>query len=194
MKRDIEKEIELETKDYKHLIDTLLSKINNNIENGNSEELKCACEMLEKAADAKLDCIKGVYHIVLMDAMLDPDNQYGENWDEEGPMKKGYRPNMRRGYDGVTWMNDDMPDNMNRMMYGGNNMNRMYDNTMNRNNSDSQYDRAKRGYKETKDINSLTRLFDIIEEDVRELKPNMSSSDKQTAHQRLTSLANMINV
>ena len=189
MKRDIEKEIELETKDYKHLMETLLSKINNNIENGNSDELKCACEMLEKVADAKLDCIKGVYHIVLMDAMLNSENQYGEDWDENGPMKKGYMPKMTtnmndrmyRGYDSMMMPEIDRPIN--------NNMYRT-DSSMN----NSRYDRARRGYEEIKDMNSLNRIFDIIEEDMKELKPTMSSQDKQTAHQRLSTLSSMMNV
>lgn len=189
MKRDIEKEIELETKDYKHLMETLLSKINNNIENGNSDELKCACEMLEKVADAKLDCIKGVYHIVLMDAMLNPENQYGLDWNEKGPMKKGYNPYMRKGYeDGM------MPEVMNYRDEMVNMPNRGYSDNAYNSSNNSQYDRAKRGYQEIKDMSSLNRIFDIIEEDMKELKPTMSSQDKQTAHQRLSTLSSMMNV
>lgn len=61
-------------------------------------------------------------------------------------------------------------------------------------NMNSRYDTARRGYEEHHDMISLNKIFDVIEEDVKELKPTMSATDRQTAHQRLTSLTNMLNV
>jgi len=56
----------------------------------------------------------------------------------------------------------------------------------------SRYDKARKGYSDMHDMSSLNMLFDVIEEDMCELKPSMSATDMQTAKQRLITLANMM--
>lgn len=141
----------------------------------NSEEFKNAC-------DGVKDLAMTDYYCTITKAMENPENIYGEDWNENGPIKKGYSYNMpstthmnsRRGY------TEQMYDNM--------------DYTGNRVPMTSRYENARRGYEEHHDMSSLNKIFDVIEEDVKELRPTMSASDRQTAHQRVTSIANMLNV
>lgn len=152
-----------------------------NIEKADTKELSEAMDMIKDLAMAE-------YYCVITKAMENPENEYGKNWDENGPIK-GYErmyPNMRmrRGYEG-----EMMPKST--MTYG---TRYGYEEPMMMNQNTSQYDRARRGYEEHKDMSSLNRIFDIIEADMKELKPTMTAQDKQTAHQRLTTLSNMMNV
>jgi len=158
-----------------------LAKETVNIAMLNSEEFKNAC-------DGVKDLAMTDYYCTITKAMEDPENVYGEDWDENGPVK-GYKRmypdmRMRRGYEG-----EMMPKST--MTYG---TRYGYEEPMMMNQNTSQYDRARRGYEEHKDMSSLNRIFDIIEADMKELKPTMTAQDKQTAHQRLTTLSNMMNV
>lgn len=146
------------------------------LDQADSKELSEAMDMIKDLAMAE-------YYCTITKAMKDPENQYGEDYDEEGPIRKGYSysryPMMRRGYE-----SEMMPTEMRNYDYRG------YDNY--RNPNTGRYESARRGYEETKDINSLNKIFDVIEADMKELKGKMTSSDIQTAKQRLMSLSNML--
>ncbi|MDO4801692.1 MAG: hypothetical protein Q4A15_05970 [Prevotellaceae bacterium] len=152
-----------------------------NMENADSKELSEAMDMIKDLAMAE-------YYCQITKAMENPENVYGEDWNENGPMKKGYMPKMTtnmndrmyRGYDSMMMPEIDRP--IHNMYYTEGSMN------------NSRYERARRGYEDTKDMSALNRLFDIIEEDMKELKPTMSAQDKQAAHQRLNTLSSMMNV
>lgn len=170
-------------KDLMKNIICCVSAQSTNLEHADAKEMSEAMDMIKDLAMAE-------YYCTITKAMEDPANEYGEDYDENGRIKKGYRPmvrsTMRRGYDDMYMGYDNMGNSTHYMPYTDmDNMGRM---------NNSQYDRARRGYEDHKDINSLNKIFDIIEQDMKELKPSMSMSDKQTAHQRLTTLANMLNV
>lgn len=46
--------------------------------------------MIKDLCDAKEKCAKTIYHETLIEAMNDSDNEYGRDWDEDGPLR-GYR-------------------------------------------------------------------------------------------------------
>lgn len=184
--RDIEREIELETKDIVALKDEVVAKVKENIHTASTDELKSAIEMVGELADAKLDCIKGKYYETLITAMEKNADDYGETWDENGEIKgftrsRDSRGRYMRGYDDAMRDMRDMDRDSKHVMYypNGNDM------------GNSRYETAKRGYEEVKDIKSLNALFDALEDDVRMLKPKMSATDQATARQRMTTLTNM---
>lgn len=160
------------------------------MENADSKELSDAMDMIKDLAMAK-------YYCAITDAMEKPENVYGRDYDENGRIRKGYSPKMRVPKD-WDYEEDMMPYTNGMMPYSNGNMNsgsnmngnmRGY-NTMN----PSRYDNARRGYESSQDMSALSKIFDIIEEDMKELKPLMTNQDKQTAHQRLTDLANTVRV
>lgn len=170
-----------------------------NMENADTKELSEAMDMIKDLAMAE-------YYCVLTKAMENPENVYGENWDENGPMKKGYsysRRMMPRGYDEYDPMRpmyytDDMMPRMNNMGYsdmntsGSRSGNTSASGSSMRGYSDSRYDMARRGYKSEGNSQSLNKIFDVIEQDMKELKPTMTPQDVQTAKTRLGNLSNMM--
>lgn len=156
-----------------------------NLDKADVREMAEAMDMIKDLAMAE-------YYCVVTKAMEDPDNVYGEDWDEKGRIKKGYRKMYTtRGYDDLT---QDKSENVVNRAYGGNRGyeemkayggRRGYE-------GGKGYDSARRGYEESKDADSLNHLFDVIEKDMEELKDSMSSKDIQTAHHRLSSLANKV--
>lgn len=162
------------------------------LDQADSKELSEAMDMIKDLAMAE-------YYCTITKAMKDPENQYGEDYDEEGPISKGYSmsryPMMRRGYD-----YDMMPmrgytdsSNMSGRIYADNGqMGYSESNGQYRKSNTGRYESARRGYEEAKDIGSLNKIFDVIEEDMKELKGKMTGSDLATSKQRLMSLANML--
>lgn len=153
---------------------------------------------MSEAMDMIKDLAMAEYYCAVTKAMEDPENVYGEDWDENGPIKKGYsysRIMMPRGYvseqgnvHSPMYYTDDMM--MSDMEYKPNMARGYSDNGMMRNNS--RYESARRGYRSDKSSSSLNKIFDVIEEDMNELKPTMTPQDIQTAKQRLASLSSMI--
>lgn len=158
-----------------------------NIEKADTKELAEAMDMIKDLAEAE-------YYCAVTKAMENPENVYGEDWNENGPMRKGYTystsniPRTGTHYGRRGFIDDGMRyDNMD---YDHNNMYYTTDASMN--NMNSRYDNARRSYTEHKDMSSLNKIFDVIEADMKELKPTMTTQDIQTAKQRLMNLSNMI--
>lgn len=71
-----------------------------------------------------------------------------------------------------------------------------YDHTM----PDSKYDKAKRGYSEKKEMGKdspesmrgLEDMLNVVGEDIKELKPNMSAQEKALAKQKLSTWMQML--
>lgn len=174
-----------------------LAKETANMDMLNSEEFKNAC-------DGVKDLAMTDYYCTITKAMKDPSNVYGEDYDENGRiMRRGYNTrygmNTRRGFDEN--MNDGGMPNSRRGYSQTEGMNGMYPTKHYMGNSMdedsmmwSRYEDARRGYKEDGDMSSLNMIFDVIDDDIDEIKPMMSSADKQTAHQRLMSMASKLNV
>ncbi len=155
------------------------------------------------------------YHYKITEEMEKPENQYGENYDENGrfytPMRNSRGRYMsrggRRGYeqyepdwDNMEYMRD-MDKDEGHMYYTDANMSGGSYNRSYSGNGNSRYDRAKRGYEESKanhpndtdnNMKAIETLFDIIDGDMQELKPKMSQSEKTMAKNKLMSLANTL--
>lgn len=179
-------------KDVIKTVINCLASETSNMSTLNSDEFKNACDGIKDLAMAD-------YYCAIKEAMEDPKNQYGEDYDEEGPIRKGYStsryPMMHREYE-----NDMMPmrgytdsSNMSGTIYADSGqMGYSEGNGQYRNGNTGRYESARRGYEEAKDIGSLNKIFDVIEEDMKELKGKMTGSDLATSKQRLMSLANML--
>lgn len=152
------------------------------------------------------------YHIT--EAMEKPENQYGVNYDENGkyytPPRSSngqFRQDMRRrGYDEMYDRSPmyyrDMDMNEGKMYYTEssemNSMRGSNSSGMNgRGYSESGYERARRGYEEAKmaDPNTdyteeMKEMFRNLEEEMKELKPHMTATEKNTARNKLTNIAN----
>ncbi len=136
------------------------------------------------------------YHIT--EAMEKPENVYGETYDENGryytqPRNSLGQFRMRRGYEPEMMMYRDMDYPMGKMYYSDGNMSQggRY--------SESRYDVARRGYEESKAANpsmdnmsGMEKIFDAFEEDVKELKPKMTTNERTVAKNKLINMANMI--
>lgn len=144
--------LEEETKPIKKMCEKLMDAVNHEldkgIENVNAEELGETIDMIKDLYEAKEKMYKACYYKQIMEAM--EESEYGEDYDEEGPMddgRRGYRGQPRsktsgrymsrgdgrrsnrgrRGYE-EPW--DEMYDEMEYMRDmdrgGKNGMNRMY--------------------------------------------------------------------
>ena len=106
-----------------------------------------------------------------------------ESYDDDGMMS--YESGSMRGYRADDEMYRDMDKKTrNAMYYSAGDMSRMM--------PQSRYESAKRGYEEVKDTESLTKLLNVLEGDIKELKPNMSPQDKATTKQKLTEWVNLL--
>lgn len=191
----------------KEIMECVKAKVNakgiDNIEHQDLEELKCWSEVAKNIAEYD-------YYFHITEAMEKPENQYGVNYDENGRYYTQPRNNrgefMRRGYvfDPNAEMYRDMDTSMGRMYYSDGRMG--YNATSNgmgydsgRGYSESRYDRAKRGYEESKQMNpssdnmqAMEELFQIFEDDIKELKPKMTSNEKSIARTKLNNMSTML--
>lgn len=193
----------------KEIMECVKSKVGakglDNIDREELEELKCWCEVAKNIAEYDY-----YYHIT--EAMEKPENKYGANYDENGKFYTPYQPRnaqgefIKRGYMHEPDLEKyrDMDYGMGRMYYTDrNNMGSSNGNdgnsSSNRGYSESNYDRAMRGYEESKMMNpsaenvqEMEKVFEAFEKDVKELKPKMSSNEKSIARTKLTNMANSL--
>ena len=100
-----------------------------------------------------------------------------ESEDDDGMMMY-YDDDMKRGHNVEDERYRDMDrKSRNTMYYSTGDMSRMM--------PQSRYESAKRGYEEVKDTESLTKLLNVLEGDIKELKPEMTPQDKATTRQKL---------
>ena len=139
-----ERMIKEETKELSAICERLVGavkhEVDNGIENVDTKELGEVIDMIKDLSEAKEKVIKGCYYKTLMEAM--EEAEYGEDYDEDGPMdlgRRGYRGqrrdsrgrymSSRRGYDEIMpmdyrqmeQMRDMDRDGMSRMYYSGSN-------------------------------------------------------------------------
>lgn len=193
-------------------IEKLAESVNSEIENKgiknvNAKEILEASEILENLCKAE-------YYATITKAMN--ESEYGVDYDTEGrkgydsyrykngrfaPKGKG----MRMGYTEPPYyhmMPDYDMDEMERMrdmdkmdgkMYYTEPM-RMGDMKYDRSIPESKYDKAKRGYSEKKEMGKespesmkgLEDMLNVVGEDIKELKPNMSAQEKALVKQKLS--------
>ncbi len=135
--------IKEETKELDSICERLVSAVKHEVDKGiegvDTKELGEVIDMIKDLSEAKEKIIKGCYYKQIMEAM--EESEYGEDYDEEGPMdygRRGYRGqrrdsrgrymSRRRGYDEMMpmdykqmeQMRDMDREGMNRMYYSGN--------------------------------------------------------------------------
>lgn len=140
------------------------------------------------------------YHFKIVEEMEKPENEYGKNYDENGrfytPMRRKryeeYDPSMRG--DMEHYRDIDREDG--RMYYTDTDHMGMSNGSMR---SGSKFERAKRGYEDAKMMNpnadnmdEIEEMFKSFEEEIKELKPKMTTAEKTMARNRMTNIANMM--
>ncbi len=175
-----------------------------NLDHAELEELKCWSEVAKNIAEYD-------YYYNIIEAMKKPENEYGVNYDENGRFYTQPRNTMgqftrRRGYmyEPDMELYRDMDAGMGRMYYTDrNNMDSNSGNynssANNRGYSESKYDQAMRGYEESKMMNpsadnmhAMEKVFEALEEDIKELKPKMTTNEKSIARNKLNNMSNML--
>lgn len=146
------------------------------------------------------------YHFKILEEMEKPENQYGVNYDENGKFYTQPRDNMGR-FTRRPYMYDDMEQyrdmdmSRGRMYYtDSNNIGGMNGRASNdREYQESRYDRARRGYEESKQMNpgmdnmsAMEQILDTFEDDIKELKPKMTQNEKNIARNKLANMSNML--
>lgn len=131
--------------------------------------------------DAKKDMAEKCYHITLIEAMEEHEDEYGETWDEKGIK---YYPRMRRYHDGM------MPEvYRDRDLEHG----RMYY-TEPHDMTDSRYEMSKRNYEEHKQMNPndtagsmamLETFMRSIDDGMGDIAPMMNQNEKAMAKDKL---------
>ena len=184
-------------------------------------------EEMGKVTDIIKDLAEAQYYRTLVVAM--EESEYGEDYNEDGPIegeRRGYRGQMRSKTSGrYMSRNDGRRNNHGRMGY---NDNMMYDeyrdmdrdshgkmyysspmtssdmHTSAVHNQNSRYENAKRGYKETKEMNdmspegkkkameSLEHYMKELSEDMTELVGQMDATEKALLKSKLSTLVQKI--
>lgn len=122
-------------KPIEEICDTLLSctksELSKGIDKVDTKELGEVLDGIKDMCDAKEKVVKAMYYTEIGSAMEENADDYGETWDEEGPMRKGYNSRrypssgryaskghgMRYGYEDRMMHDDRDMDRMNGRMY-----------------------------------------------------------------------------
>lgn len=187
----------------KEIMDRVKSKINSSGIDGITEQELVEMKYWTAVAD---NMTSYDYHFKILEEMEKPENQYGVNYDENGRFYTQPRNEMgqfaRRPYMYEPGMEQyrDMDVSRGRMYYtDSNNVGGMSNRSAynSRENQESRYDRARRGYEEAKQMNpdtdnmrEIEQLFDAFEYDIKELKPNMTQNERTVARNKLTNVMN----
>lgn len=178
----------------KEIMDRVKSKINSNGVDAITEQELVEMKYWTAIAD---NMTSYDYHFKIIEEMDKAENEYGVNYDENGKFYTPPRNSMgqfrRRGYMYEPDLEHyrDMDESRGRMYYTDSNHMGNY--------SESRYDRAKRGFEESKQLNpnkdnmkSMEQMFDAFEEDVMELQPKMTPNEKSIARNKLSNMSNML--
>lgn len=177
--------------------EAMLAEISKGIENADTKELS-------EAADILKDLSEAIYYCTITEAMNDSENEYGKDYDENGPMRY-YSHSKRVNKPAEMWRDMDV-DTMGRMYYteggrGGNGSMRYYTEGNNAGN-DTRMGRSAKSrmrYFETKEMNdtnakmqSLEEYTKSLSEDVTEMIAGATENEKQMLRTKLQVLAQKI--
>jgi len=176
----------------KEIMDRIKSKINSSGIDAITEQELIEMKYWTCIADAMASYD---YHFKIIEEMEKPENQYGVNYDENGRFYTPSRNSMGR-YTRSPYMNEpDLEHSRDMDRWAG----RMYYtdiSNMGGNYSESRYDRARRGYEESKQLNpdmdnmeAMEQLFDTFEDDIKRLKSKMTPNEKTIARNKLTNMS-----
>ena len=188
-------------------------ELDKGVENIDTKEMGEVAEIIKELSEAE-------YYAKISKAM--DESEYGEDYDYRGAYdeheRKGYRGRMRdskgrymkRSYTPNTMMHDDEWEDMQRNRDMDRNLGKMYyTEPMEMNNgqshSESRYDRAKRGYEETKSMHKdnsaeskqmkMKSLEDYTKElvsDITDMVQDMSAEEKNLLRTKLQTLAQKV--
>lgn len=139
-----------------------------NMESLNSSDFKDACDGIKDLAMAK-------YYCTITEAMEKPENVYGRDYDEHGKMYYHDR---------------DMDKHMGKMYYAGDRGSEMM--------SESMYDKTKRYYTESKQMNpadrqtnmaNLEKWLNTVKDELKAKASTMTVEEKQMAKNILNGIS-----
>lgn len=115
---DIKEKIEMELKPYETMCEQTTEHLKQMITGSGdfaAEEILSVAKTLGEITDIKKDIVEMCYKKYILKAMEENEDDYGETWNEDGLMRKGYRGYLRdskgrfrRGYDPVYMMDAEM--------------------------------------------------------------------------------------
>lgn len=159
----------------KEIMERVKTKVNargiDNLQNVEIEELKHWSEVARNIAEYDYYC-----------KIIEEMEKGNERFYSEPRI---YDPNMTQYR--------DMDSSMGRMYYTDRN------NMGGQTYRESRYERARRGYSESKKMNptsdnmyAVEQIFDAFEDDINELKPRMTPNEKSIARNKLNNMSNML--
>lgn len=115
---EIKEKIEMELKPYETMCEQTTEHLKQMITGSGdfaAEEILSVAKTLGEITDIKKDIVEMCYKKYILKAMEENEDDYGETWNEDGLMRKGYRGYLRdskgrfrRGYDPVYMMDAEM--------------------------------------------------------------------------------------
>lgn len=177
-----------------HLEDTVLGELG-------KDKTQIDAEELGEVIDAIKDIKMAIYYASITDAM--ENAEYGKDYDVNGKFYTQPRDSMGR-YTSRSYIHNpsmeqyrDMDTGMGRMYYTDSNNMGVTGSANDRMYQESRYERARRGYEESKLINpgadnmkAMERMLDSFEEELKELETKMTPNEKNIARNKLANISN----
>ena len=216
------KEIEMELKPYETMCEQTTECLRSLITGGEDADpnmILAIAKTLGEIVDVKKDIVEMCYKKQIIEAMEENADEYGETWDEEGPVRK-YYPRMRdsrgrfmsrRGYEEMMpdyrGMERDMDMDMGRMYYSGSMSNRTMPDMggMSRDRREGNSGMMRRNYMETKEMHrgnspeekqekmrKLEEYIDELSKDVKEMIMDATVEERTMLKQKMAGLANTL--
>lgn len=180
-----------------HIEEAMLAEFSKGIEKIDTKEMGEAADMLK-------DMCEAIYYCTLTEAMNDSDNEYGVDYDENGP-RRYYTPSKRMK-PAETYRDMDL-QTMGRMYYtdtegAGMEAKRYYTETAGNGRNDARMGRSGKSrmrYYETKEMGDSSAKMQSLEEytkslgeDITEMIAGASENEKQMLRTKLQVLAQKI--
>ena len=124
MEEEIEMKVKEKIKPLEEMCDKLVKCLDSHLDQGipeaDTNEVMAVADIIKDLCEAKEKCVKSMYYMELLKAM--EESEYGEDYDEDGPIRRGYRGRSattgRYVHRPYTEMMRDM-DMPHKMYYGG---------------------------------------------------------------------------
>lgn len=214
---DIKEKIDMELKPYDSLCEDTTQHLKMLISGSTEADpntILSVTKTLGEIVDVKKDIVEMCYKKKILEAMEDHEGEYGESWDEEGPMSKRYYRGqardsrgryMSRNYsDPLMHMPDMNTGDYIRMYYGGDQgSNQSYGSS--RDYREGTSGLSRKGYMESKEMHRgnssedmKTKMKDLekytkdLSDDIMEMIEDASQEEKVMMKQKLQVLAQKI--
>lgn len=142
-----------------------------------------------EVADIFKDFVESYYKLVIIEAMENPENEYGKDWNENGRMKRYTEPRMHYQMDVDDYRNKT-PEEMRRIDHENGRM--YYTDTGSTNANDGTSGMARRTYMEHKDkgdtnmnMHNIEDYFNKLRNDINGMTVGMNQNEKNLSKQKL---------